>query len=135
MMTLFDAPNRESSCVKRSRSSTSLQSLALLNETQRVEIARMLAERLLRERKTDRERIDFLFTLLTSRPSNDRERAACGKLLDSMRNRYANAEKDALDLLSTGDSPRDPKLSPSEVAAWTQVAITVLASDLSILLY
>ena len=31
MMTLFDAPDRESSCVQRSRTNTSLQSLGLLN--------------------------------------------------------------------------------------------------------
>ena len=47
MMTLFDAPDRESSCVKRSRSNTALQSLGLLNETQRIEMSRKLAERLL----------------------------------------------------------------------------------------
>ena len=40
MMTLFDAPSRESSCVKRSRTNTSLQSLGLFNETQRVEMGR-----------------------------------------------------------------------------------------------
>ena len=64
MMTLFDAPSRESSCVQRSRTNTPLQALGLLNETQRIEMARMFAERLLKERATDAERLDLLFTLL-----------------------------------------------------------------------
>ena len=36
MMTLFDAPSRETSCVRRSRTNTSLQSLGLFNESQRI---------------------------------------------------------------------------------------------------
>ena len=135
MMALFDAPSRESSCVKRSRTNTSLQSLGLLNETQRIEMSRMLAERLLHEGGNDTARLDLLFNLLASRKPTDRERAACTKLLQSMQERYAAAEKDALALLSTGDAQRDQKLNPAEHAAWSQLAITVLASDVAILLY
>ena len=135
MMTLFDAPSRESSCVKRSVTNTSLQSLGLLNETQRIEMSRMLAQRLMHAGQSDAQRLDLLFTLLASRKPTDRERAACTKLLQSMRARYAAAEKDALALLSTGDSPRDENLNPAEHAAWSQLAVTVLASDVAILLY
>ena len=135
MMTLFDAPSRESSCVKRSRTNTSLQSLGLFNETQRVEMGRKLAERLLKDAGDDRQRLDLLFTLLACRTANENERKACQGLLDAMRNRYKDAEKDALALLSMGEAARDEKLNPAEHAAWTQVAITLLASDLSILLY
>ena len=135
MMTLFDAPSRESSCVKRSRTNTSLQSLGLFNETQRVEMGRKLAERLLKDAGDDRQRLDLLFTLLACRKANDNERKACQGLLDAMRNRYKDAEEDALALLSMGAAARDKELSPAEHAAWTQVAITLLASDLSILLY
>ena len=135
MMTLFDAPNREASCVKRSRTNTSLQSLGLLNETQRIEMSRMLAERLLREGGDDAERLNLLFTLLACRNPTDSERAACTGLLEKMRARYAGAEKDARALLSAGDAARDETLDPVEHAAWTQVAVTVLASDVAILVY
>ena len=135
MMTLFDAPSRESSCVKRSRTNTSLQSLGLFNETQRVEMGRKLAERILKEAGEDRGRLDLLFTLLACRKANDNERQTCQGLLDAMRNRYKEAEKDAIALLSTGEAARDEKLNPAEHAAWTQVVITLLASDLAILLY
>ena len=66
MMTLFDAPDRESSCVQRQRTNTALQSLGLLNETQRIEMSRVLAERLLEQTSEDAERVDLLFRLLLS---------------------------------------------------------------------
>lgn len=135
MMTLFDAPSRESSCVGRSRTNTSLQSFGLLNENQRVEMSRMLAERLLREGGNDAERLDLLFKLLAARPPTIRERAVCTNLLQAMKKRYEAAEKDALALLGTGDAPRDKTLNPTDHAAWSQLAITVLASDVAILLY
>ena len=135
MMTLFDAPDRESSCVQRSRTNTSLQSLGLLNETQRIEMSRKLAERLLKERDNDTERLDLLFLLLASRNPTPSERTACSSLLETMRKRYLAQEKDAAELVSVGDATRDPSLPPAEVAAWTQVAVIVLASDTAILLY
>jgi hypothetical protein len=135
MMTLFDAPSREASCVKRSRTNTPLQSLALLNEIQRLEMARKLGERLLREGTDDAERLDLLFTLVACRKPSDVERRACENLLSAMRKRFAGEPKAALALLSTGDAPRDEKLDPAEHAAWSQLAITVLASDIAILLY
>ena len=135
MMSLFDAPNRETSCVKRSRTNTPLQSLGLFNEKQRVEIARMFAERLLKERNSDEQRLDLMFNLLACREPNNQERSACNNLLDAMRKRYVNADQDAKDLLNTGEVPRDKSLNPTEHAAWTQVAATVLASDLALMLF
>ena len=135
MMTLFDAPDRESSCVRRSRTNTSLQSLGLLNETQRIEMARKLAERLLLESETDKARLDHLFELLASRSPTDAESDACLGLLTAMRDRFTTSKSDALALLSQGEAARNEELAPAEVAAWTQVAVTVLASDVAILLY
>ncbi len=135
MLTLFDAPSREVSCVRRSRTNTPVQSLALLNETQRVEMARMLAQRLLHEDKDDPGRMNLLFLLLGCREPTDAERAACTKLLAAMRARYTSASDDALALLSIGDAPRDETLDAADHAAWTQLAVTVLASDVAIMLY
>jgi mono/diheme cytochrome c family protein len=135
MMTLFDAPNRESSCVRRSRSNTALQSLGLLNEVQRTETARALAGRLLRESADDAARLDQLFKLLACRAPDEIERSACMNLLNTMRARFSETKEDALQLLATGTSPRDESLDPIEHAAWSQVVSTVLASDIAILLY
>ncbi|MBC8289827.1 MAG: DUF1553 domain-containing protein [Planctomycetes bacterium] len=135
MMILFDAPDRESSCVRRSRTSTAQQSLGLLNETQRIELSRKFAERLLKQAESDDARFDLMFRLLASRAPSDDERAVCRTLLDFMKTRYAASEKDALDLLATGEAKRDESLKPTDVAAWTQVVVTVLASDVAILLY
>ena len=135
MMTLFDAPNRETSCVRRSRSNTPLQSLALFNETLRVETARVLAERLLKERDTDAQRLDMLFRLIACENPSTAETIACYDLLEGMRKRYAAAPDDAGDLLAIGNIPRDTSLDAVEHAAWTQVTTTLLASDKALLLY
>jgi hypothetical protein len=135
MMTLFDAPNRETSCVRRSRSNTPLQSLALLNETQRIETARTLAQRLLKETEGDKARLGRLFTLLACGPPSLIEAEACNELLADLKVRYGAAPEDAVALLATGNSPRDESLDAAEHAAWTQVATTLLASDRALLLY
>jgi len=135
MMTLFDAPSREASCVRRSRTNTPLQSLALFNEPQRVEAARKLAERLVKEHTKDDARLDLLFALVASRKPSETERDACFRLLQRQTNRYAENAEEAKSLSKVGNAPHDPDLDPKQVAAWAQVSGTVLASDLSILLY
>ena len=135
MMTLFDAPSREASCVRRSRTNTPLQSLGLLNETQRVEMGRMLGERLLRERVNDAGRLDLLFALLASRPPTHKEQTACLRLLDQMKQRYQQDEEAAATLLAIGEATGKGALNIAEHAAWTQVASTVLTSDAAILNY
>ena len=135
MMTLFDAPSRESSCVRRSRTNTPLQSLGLLNETQRVEMARSLGQRLLQSKESDAERLDLLFTLAASRQPTERERSVCSNLLAQMKSRYVAKPDDAARLLSIGDAPRNQELDPAELAAWTQLSNTILASDLAIMMY
>ena len=119
MMTLFDAPDRESSCVRRSRTNTPLQSLGMLNETQRLEISRDFAKRLLAEPGSDDKRIERMFTVVTCRHPEENERQACLALIQEMRNRYKQSPTDATQLLSLGHSDSADPNSPEELAAWT----------------
>ena len=135
MMTLFDAPDRESSCVMRSRSNTALQSLGLLNETQRIEMSRKLAERLIKSTDDDQRRLDYLYGLLSSRKPTPNEKKACQDLVNAMRERYESSEEDAVALVSAGDAPRDQNIAVKELAAWTQLTTIVLASDAAISIY
>jgi hypothetical protein len=135
MMTLFDAPSRESSCVRRTPTNTSLQSLAMMNEVQRVEMARKFAERLIGEAPDDASRVDLMFQILACRKPTETERKACLDLLTSMNDRFSADKPAAEKLLSHGDAERNKKLDVAQHAAWTQVAATVLASDVAILLY
>ncbi len=52
-----------------------------------------------------------------------------------MRHRYSQSNTDAVALLSVGEIGRNTALAVAEHAAWTQVAVTVLASDVTILMY
>jgi len=135
MMTLFDAPDRESSCVQRQRTNTGLQSLGLLNETQRVEMGRVLAERLLLEAESDPARVNLLFKLLASREASTVEQRAIAQLLDNLRTHYGGNKDDTRALLAIGDAEQNDELDPTDHAVWTLIAVTILASDPAILIY
>ena len=119
----------------RSRSNTALQSLGLLNETQRIEMSRKLAERLIKSTDDDQRRLDYLYGLLSSRKPTPNEKKACQDLVNAMRERYESSEEDAVALVSAGDAPRDRNIAVKELAAWTQLTTIVLASDAAILIY
>lgn len=73
-MTLFDAPNREICTVKRSRTNTPLQALALLNEPTYMEAAQKLGERMKTEGGiTLEEQLTWGFRTVTGRKPSPRE--------------------------------------------------------------
>ena len=135
MMTIFDAPNRESACARRSRTDTPLQSLALLNEPQRIYSARKLAESIIDSQKNDEALVDLLFETLAGREANLAEKSACTSLFEKTKSDYSANPSLAESLLAVGETQRNESLDPIEVAAWTQVVVAVMASDPFILLY
>ena len=129
-MLLFDSPSREVCAVKRSRTDTPLQALALLNEVTFVEASRVLAERMLHEGGvTPEERIAYGFRRAVARRPNQAEMKV---LADGLQRRLAKYQHDpeaARKLLAVGDAKSDPKLDPAELAAYTMTASAILNLD------
>lgn len=129
-MMLFDAPNRETCSVKRSRSNTPLQALALLNDPQFVEAARFLAERMMTEADNNLEaRVNHAFQLTLSRPARPEEMAIFQRLYTSERAAFAAEPKRAEDLLKVGNFPANAELDPVELATWSTIASVILNMD------
>jgi hypothetical protein len=129
-MVNFDAPSREFCTVRETRTNTPLQALTLMNETGFVEAARKLAERVLREeRGDDGARIGRAFRLVLARAPRESETRKLLAALAEFRALYHGGEAAALRLLAVGDSPRDPRLDPRELAAWSALASLLLNLD------
>ena len=123
LMDVFNAPNRETACVRRERTDTPLQALATLDDPQFIEAARHLAENALRAGCGDRSKaIDYMAWQILSRPLKPSEVPIVSGVLEKMEAHY-NADKDAAGkLASYGDSAPDPLLPATRVAAFTMVA-------------
>jgi len=129
-MVVFDAAERNVCVVRRQSTSTPLQALTLLNDTQVVEAARHLAERMLKEGgDSDAQRVSWLFRLLTGREPVDRERTVLVALLTEQRTLYQLDPEAARQLLAVGESPHDPAFRPAEVAAGAILAEAILNHD------
>jgi hypothetical protein len=93
VMLTFDAPDREVCIVRRSRTNTPLQALALMNEPAFDEAARRLGDRLQAEGgPTDEARLRWGFRLVTARdPAPEELRELQGALDDARRTGAASA--------------------------------------------
>jgi hypothetical protein len=129
-MLLFDSPNREICTVKRSRTNTPLQALALLNEVTYVEAARRLAERMLREGGADpAARIAWAFRNVTARSPSADELSVLTARYGERLARYRAHPDAAKQLITRGASKPDAQLDPAELAASTITANVLLNLD------
>jgi hypothetical protein len=133
VLQVFDAPNGDFSCVRRMRSNTPLQALALLNETVVVECAQALARKTLEEGgQTDAERITYAFRRAVSRPPTQGEKAELLSLLARQNLRIAEGWVNPAEI-ATGNSEPIAKLpkgaTPTQLAAYTVVTRVLLNLD------
>jgi Protein of unknown function (DUF1553) len=126
----FDAPDREKCTARRALTNTPLQALALLNDPTYVEASRALAQRTLLEGGTEtNDRLAYAFRLATARKPTRKERGVLRSLLEERLESFQKDHQATLALLAAGDSPRDKRLDPPELAAWTTVASVILNLD------
>ncbi len=128
-LVTFDAPDREVCTVRRARTNTPLQALILMNDPTYVEASRKLAERMMTEATTREDRIILAFRLATARPPTLDELRLLRRVFDDQLAVYLKNREAAIKLLAVGESPRNEKLDPAELAAWTMVANVILNLD------
>ncbi len=125
----FDAPTREKCTVRRARTNTPLQALVLLNDDTCVIAARALASRTLQGTGTDDDRLRTMFQRVTSRLPEPRELALLQGLIERQRDLFNKDKGAAEKLLGVGDLSFGATSGPIELAAWANVAQTLLNLD------
>jgi hypothetical protein len=129
-MLIFDAPTREYCVVRRPRTNTPLQALALMNDPQFVESSRSFAQRMLLEGgKNSGDRISYGFRLATSRKPGADEIKVLQEVVDRELADYRKDETGAEKLLNVGSFKAKASLDSAELAAWTTVASMILNLD------
>jgi len=129
-LMLFDAPTREVCTVKRSRTNTPLQALALLNEVTYFEAARKLAERMIAEGGVEpRARLAHGYRLVTAHAPDDESLAILQSGLEDDLQRFRETPAAATAVLSVGQSRAPAGLDPAELAAYTLAANILLNLD------
>jgi len=128
-LDLFDAPSRQVSCVRRDRTNTPLQALTTLNDTQFVEAARLLAQRILSRPADDRTRVQWAAERALARPLDETELTVVLGSLGKLRSTFGQRPLQAQALLKVGDHPAAEGVPAPELAAWTMVCSELLNLD------
>jgi mono/diheme cytochrome c family protein len=134
MLAVFDVPEGNTSCVRRTRANTPLQALMTLNETLSMEAAQALARRILgRGGKTDTERVDYAFRCVLSRTPSQPESDTLINLMNRQKARIADGWINPWEL-ATGKANALPSslpagTTPAQLAAYTAVARILLNLD------
>jgi hypothetical protein len=129
-MDAFDAPMRDVVCTRRQRTDTPLQALVTMDDTQWVEAARALAQRVIHEAGPDTlQRINRMSNILLAHDAPAPMAAALEASLQQMQQHFARDRKSAHSLVEVGEQKRDLSISEPELAAWTMIASEMLNLD------
>lgn len=127
----FDAPARDNCEVKRARTSTPLQALNLLNDKQMLEVARVMAQQLIKP-KPDLDANNLIaaaFYELAGRSPGRKELNLLDEQYQNAYKRYKKTPDAALKMLAVGRAPQTQNADPAQTAALMLTICTVLNLD------
>ncbi len=129
-LSIFDAPNADTVCVRRVMSDTPLQALTTLNDKVFDDAAKALALRAWKEGgKDDRARAAYAFRLCAGRNPTSREISEIVALVKDKENYFENRTSDAVKVSSEDPKEPPPDVNLHKVAAWTVAARVMLNLD------
>jgi len=129
-LEVFNAPSRETACLRRERTDTPLQALVTLNDPQFIEAARHLSEQALRQTGRNPDATLQIFAQrLLSRPLREEETNVLKSNLGRWIEFYQQKPEEANALVHVGESAPDTSLETAQVAAWTIVANQIMNLD------
>lgn len=126
----FNAPARDLCVARRERTNTPLQALAILNDVQYVEAARVLATHAMIAGAGSTEKIMHdLVQRVLMRPLLVTEQRMLLSGYEKLAADFQRHPEAATALITHGSTPLDTTLNAPQLAAWTMIAHAVLASD------
>jgi hypothetical protein len=129
-LSIFDAPNGDTSCARRVMSDTPLQALTTLNDTVFQEAAQALALRVWKQGgRDDRERAVYAFRLCTGRKPDETELGQILSLVREKEDYFENRTAAAVSVASPDPKDPPPDVNLHKVAAWTVASRVLLNLD------
>jgi hypothetical protein len=127
-LIVFDAPDSNVTCTRRSRSNTPLQALTLLNDAGFYDYAAGLAKRVLKEGPSDDAgRFAFAFRLCLARTPTEREQQRLAAFLAAQKSDLTSSPAEARAL--AGGASDETAATCAERAAWVMIARVLLNLD------
>lgn len=124
-MGLFDASNRDQCEVRRLRTNTPLQALAMMNDPMVLEASRVLAQKLESESSSDNDKIGKAFRLIVCRKPSGKELKILEDYYAGQLRQFNERKGDAVKSLRVGEYPYDKTLNADRCAALMRVISTL----------
>jgi len=127
-MSIFDAPNRDICEVRRQKTNTPLQALALQNDVQMLEAARVLAENTITDIHDNHEWVTTVFRRILVRNPKEEEKKVLEEYYSDALEQFLNEKGNAEKLLVQGEYRRS-ETDPEKTAALMLTAQVIYNLD------
>jgi hypothetical protein len=128
-MSIMNAPEREACVARRERTNTALQALLLMNETEFMKAAAVLAQKTLSKTKfDDNQKLSYVYETITSQLPDKEEASILLQLIKDMKLQYKQQPKEAQKLCAPLTLNQQ---EAAELAAWTMLVNTLYNLDIT----